>query len=134
MWTLEKLSLLRVSQDAEAAVHTCTIYSVVLKILANLTGMHLYRSLFSTCNLQLHQKRNAGMYRFRWVLRNFLGALSLWKTSCELILKGKFYEKWRTNIIVMTKICREVHSSFGKQTLWGKRYIWEPLIESWHWT
>ena len=54
-----------------------------LKNVAKFTEMHLHRSLFSTCNLQLHGKRDAGIYSFLWVLRNFLGTLLLWKTSCS---------------------------------------------------
>ena len=89
-------------------------YIVVLKNLAKLTGMHLHRNLFSTCNLQLHRKRDAGIYRFRWVLRNFLGTLLSWKTSCGLVLKGEFYGKWITNICIIIKIYREVHSFIKK--------------------
>ena len=124
----------RISQDIMSSSARMYCYIVILKNLAKLTGMHLHRSLFSTCNLQLHRKRDAGIYRFRWVLRNFLGTYLLWKTSCGLVLKGEFYGKWRTNILIIIKIYREVYSSFKKQTLWGKMYLWEPLIESWHWT
>ena len=35
-------------------------YLVVLKNLAKFTGTHLHRGFFSTCNLQLHRKRDAG--------------------------------------------------------------------------
>ena len=124
----------RISQDIMSSSARMYCYIVILKNLAKLTGMHLHRSLFSTCNLQLHRKRDAGIYRFRWALRNFLGTYLLWKTSCGLVLKGEFYGKWGTNILIITKIYREVYSSFKKQTLWGKMYLWEPLIESWHWT
>ena len=123
-----------ISQDIRNSSSHIYYYIVVLEKKAKLTGMHLHRSFFSTCSLQFHQKRNAGIYRFWWVLQNFLGKLLLWKTSCGLVLKGEFYEKWRTNILITIKIYREVHSSFKKQILWGKMYLWEPLIESWHWT
>ena len=43
-------------------------------------------------------------------MQNFLGTLLL----CKLGLKGELYEKWRTNILIMIKIYREVHSSFKK--------------------
>ena len=89
-------------------------YIDVLKNFAKLTGMHLHRSLFSTRNLQLHRKRDAGIYRFLWVLRNFLGTLLLWKTSCKLVLKGEFYEKWLTDILIIIKRYQEVNSSFKK--------------------
>ena len=78
-------------------------YLVVLKNLAKFTGTHLHRGFFSTCNLQLHRKRDAGTYSFLWVLQNFLGTLLLWKTSCELILNGEFYEKWWTDILIIIK-------------------------------
>ena len=123
-----------ISQDIMSSSTHMYCYIVILKNLAKLTGIHLHRSLFSTCNLQFYWKRDAGIYRFRWVLRNFLGTYLLWKTSCGLVLKGEFYGKWRTNILIIIKIYREVYSSFKKQTLWGKMYLWEPLIESWHWT
>ena len=100
------------SQDIRSSSSHMYYYIVVLKNLAKLTGMHLHRNLFSTCNLQLHRKRRR--QRRRWVLRNFLGTLLLWKTSCRLVLKGGFYEKWITNIFIIIKIYREVHSSIKK--------------------
>ena len=47
--------------------------------------------------------------------------------------------KWRTDILIIIKIYRKVDSFFfflKKHTLhiFDKAYIWEPLIESWHWT
>ena len=41
----------------------------------------------------------------------------LWKTSCELILNGTFYEKWQTYVLIITKKYWEVDSSFKKQIL-----------------
>ena len=99
-----------ISQDIRSSSSHMYYYIVVLKNLANLTGMHLHQSLFSTCNLELHWKRDTGIYRFQWVLQNFLGTLLL----CKLGSKGELYEKWRTNILIMIKIYREVHSSFKK--------------------
>ena len=90
-----------ISQDIRSSSSHMYYYIVVLKNLAKLTGMHLHRSLFSIRNLQLHRKRDAGMYRFWRLLRNFLGTLL----------------SWRTNIFVIMKIYREIHSSFKKQTL-----------------
>ena len=72
-------------------------YIVVLNSLAKFTVTHRDRSLFSTCNLQLHWKRDTRIYIFLLVLRNFLGACLLRKTSCELVLKVEFYEKWWTD-------------------------------------
>ena len=123
-----------ISQDIRSSSSYLYYYIVVLKNLAKLTGMHLQQSLFSTCNLQLHWKRNAGISSFLWVLRKFLGTLLLWKTSCELVLKGEFWGKWQTYVFIIIKRYREVDSSFKKETLQGKVYIWEPLIESWRLT
>ena len=90
-----------ISQDIRSKTSRMYYYVVALKNLAKFTtGTHLHRSLFSTCNLQLHWKRDAGTYSFPWVLWNFLRTLLLWKTSCELDLKEKFYEKWRTTFLL----------------------------------
>ena len=121
----------RIPQDIRSGSSHMYYYIVVLNSLAKFAGMHRDRSLFSTCKLQLHWKRDAGKYSFLWVLRNFLGTLLLRKTSCELVLKVEFHEKWWTDILIKIKRYRELDSSFKKQTLLG---IWEPLIESWHWT
>ena len=43
--------------------------------------------------------------------------------------KGKFYKKWRTDILY-DKRYSEFDGSFKKQTLQGKVYIREPSIES----
>ena len=107
-----------ISQDIRSSSWHMYYHIVVLKNLAKPTGMHLHRSLFSIRNLQLHRKRDAGMYRFWWLLRNYLGTLL----------------SWRTNIFIIMKIYREIHSSFKKQTLLETMYPREPLIESWHWT
>ena len=123
-----------ISQDIRTSCSLMYYYINVLKNLAKLTGMLQHQSLFSTCNLQLHWKRDSGKYRFLCVLQKFLGTLLLWKTSCKLVLKGEFYEKWRTDILIIIKIYREVDSFFKKQTLWEKVYIWEQSIERWHWT
>ena len=65
--------------------------------------MHLHHSRCSTCNLQLYQKRDAGTYSFLLVWSNFLGTLFLWKTTCELVLKGELYEKWQTDLLIIVK-------------------------------
>ena len=61
----------------------------------------------------------------------FRNTLLLWKTSCEFVFKG-FYEKWRTDILIIIKRYCEVDASLKKQTLQGKVYIWAPSTESWH--
>ena len=71
-----------ISQDIRSSSLHMYYYIVVLKDVADFTGMHLQRSLFSNCNLRLHQKRDAGTYNFLLVLRKFLGPLILSKTSC----------------------------------------------------
>ena len=35
----------------------------------------------------------------------------------------EFYEKWRTDVLIIINIYREVDRSFKKQTLRGKVYI-----------
>ena len=105
-------------------------YIVVLKNLAKITGMHLVS--FQPPTFNFIGKRDTNPYSFLWVLQNILGTLLLWKVSCELVLKGESYEKCLTNILIIIKRYRKVKSFFKKQTLWGKVYIWEPLIESWH--
>ena len=87
---------------------------VILKNVAKATGFHLRWSVLSICNLQLHRKREASKYSFLWVLRNFLRTVLSWKNSCELVLKGQFYEKWWTDILIIIKRYREVDSSFKK--------------------
>ena len=109
-----------ISEDIKSISSHMYYCIVIFKNLTKLTGMHLHRSLFSTCNLQLHRKRDAGTYSFMLVLRNFLGTLLLWKTSCELVLKGQFYEKRQTDILIIIKRYREVDSSFKKRHCEGK--------------
>ena len=102
----------------------------VRKSYAKFTVMHLHRSLFSTCYLQLYWKRDVGIYIFLWILRKFLGATLLLKNSSDLVLKGQFYKKWRTSILIIKRY-RKVDSTFKEHGLWGKKYIWQPLFESW---
>ena len=92
-----------------SSLHIC-YYVDVLKNVAKFKGTHFHRSLFSTCNLQIHWKRDADKYSFLWVLQNILVALLLWKTFCELVFK--FYEKRRTALPIIIKIYREVDSFF----------------------
>ena len=89
-----------ISQDVRSNSLHMYYYIVVLKNVAKFTGMPLHRSFFSTGNLQLHRKRDAGTYSFLLVLRNFSGTLLLWKIFRELVLKGELYEKWRTDILL----------------------------------
>ena len=67
-------------------------YKVVLNSLAKFKGTYRDRSLFPTCNLQLHWERDARIYIFLLVLRNFSGTGLLRKTFCELVLKVEFYK------------------------------------------
>ena len=111
--------------DIRSSSSQMCYYVVVLKNLAKFTGTHLHWSLFSTCNLQLHWNRDADTYSFSWLII----ILSLWKTSCELALKGKLYEKWWTDIFITIKIYREVDSFFKKtdiarESLYLRIYIY----------
>ena len=94
---------------------TQALLIVVLKNFAKFTGMHLHRSFFSTCDLKLYWKGNADIYSFLWVLQLFLGTALLWKTSCDLVLKGEFYENGEPTFFIIIKIYREVDSSFKKK-------------------
>ena len=119
-----------ISQNIRSSTSHMYYYIVILKNVAKFTGMHLHHSRCSTCNLQLYQKRDAGTYSFLLVWSNFLGTLFLWKTTCELVLKGELYEKWQTDLLIIVKRQREVDSSFKKQTLQGKVYIRELFVEN----
>ena len=92
MWTLQRISL---SRD----IPRYQKRKFVVENFAKFTGMHMNRGFFSTYSLQLYWKRDAGLYSFLWVLRNFLGTTLLRKTSCELNLKREFYKKWQTDIL-----------------------------------
>ena len=66
-----------ISQDIRSNSLHMYYYIVILTNLVKFTGTHFHRGLFSTCNLQLHWKRDAGTWSFLWVFRNFLGTLLL---------------------------------------------------------
>ena len=51
-----------ISQDIRSSGLHMSYYIAVLKNLAKLTEMFLHRSHFSTSNLLLHRKREAGIY------------------------------------------------------------------------
>ena len=55
----EYISMQEYPKISEVAVRTCTTSTTNL---AKLTEMHLHRSLFSTCNLQLHRKGDVDIY------------------------------------------------------------------------
>ena len=52
----------RIPQYIRSSSSHMYYYIVVLNSLAKFTGTHRDRSLFSTCSLQLHWKRNAVIY------------------------------------------------------------------------
>ena len=124
----------QISQDIRSSSLHVYYYIVVLKNLAKLTGMHLHQKLFSTCSLQLHRKRDAGIYRFQWDVRNFLGILLLWKTSCGLVLKREILWKMENQHFYYNKDISWSPQLFQKTDTVRKMYLWETLIESWHWT
>ena len=101
-----------ISQNIRSSSSHMYCYVVVFKNLAKFTGMLLHQRLFSTCNLQLHWKRDLGTYSVLWVLRNFLRTLLIWKTSCKLNLIEEFYKKRQTDILIKIKIYRKVDSFF----------------------
>ena len=80
--------------------------------------MHLHRSFFSTCNLQLHRNRDAGIHSFLWILRIFeehfyygkAPANWFWKENFMKIGKPTFYNKdisWSWQLFPKTDIARE---------------------------
>ena len=78
---------------------------VVLKNFAKFTGMHVHRSLFLTHNLQLYWKKSCWhIYFSANFSKMFRSTLSYYgKTSCELVLKGELYKKWRIDILIITR-------------------------------
>ena len=106
----------------EAAIHTYTTTQSFLKTQKN--------SQEHTCTgVSLNLQPSTSLEKRSWDIQlseSFAKLLS--KTSCELVLKGEFYEKWRTEVLIIIKRYREVDNFFKKQTLRGKVYIREPQI------
>ena len=73
-----------ISQDMRRSSSHMYYYIVVPKNLAKFTRMYLHRGLLSTCNLQLYRKETPAYIAF-----------------CELVLKGEFYEKSRTDVLIL---------------------------------
>ena len=53
------------------------------------------------------------------------------ETSCEMDLKGEFYEKWRTDVLIIIKIYREVDSFFKKSSHCKGKCIFENKHLHW---
>ena len=112
-------SYVSISQDIRSSSLTCATQQF-LKLLQNskeCTGGFFQPATFNFIQLSVSFVK-------------FLETHLFWKTSCELVLKGQFYEKWRTDIFIIIKRHLEVDSSFKKQTLRGKVDIREPFKES----
>ena len=73
-----------ICQDMRRSSLHMYYYIFVRKNLAKFRRMHLHRGLFSTCNLQLYRKETLAYIAF-----------------CELVLKGEFYEKSRTDVLAL---------------------------------
>ena len=79
------------------------------------------------------EKRHQDIYlspSFAKFFRNTFITKNLLRTGFE----SRILRKMVNRHSYYNKRYREVDSSFKKQTLRGTVYIWEPLIESWHWT
>ena len=103
----------RYPKISKAAVRTCTTKQSFLKIQQNSQEYTCTRVSFQppTFNFIGEESRDIQLLVS---FAKILGTLLLWKTSCKLVLKGEFYEKWLTDIIIIIKRYREVNSSFKK--------------------
>ena len=61
-WDLAEDIYAVISEDIKSISLHMYYCIVIFKNLTILTGMHLHRSLFSTCNLQLHRKRDTSIH------------------------------------------------------------------------
>ena len=108
---------LGISRDIISSGAPIYYYIDVLKNSAKVTGMHLHRSLYLTCNFQLH-----------WFFRNTFTMENLPRTS----VKRRIF--WKTeNRHYYNEDMSWSWQLFQKYTLRGKVFIWEILIEGWHW-
>ena len=120
-----------IPQDIRSSSSHMYCYIVVFKNLTKLTGMHLHRSLLLTCNLQLYRKRERRLHIwFSVSFVKFFRNTFIMENLLKIGFERRTYEKWRTDVLIIIKRYREVDSSFMKQTLRGKVYIEEPLIEN----
>ena len=120
-----------IPQDIRSSSSHMYCYIVVFKNLTKLTGMHLHRSLLLTCNLQLYRKRERRLHIwFSVSFVKFFRKTFIMENLLKIGFERRTYEKWRTDVLIIIKRYREVDSSFMKQTLRGKVYIEEPLIEN----
>ena len=127
-WLCRRYPYVKISQDIRSRSSHMYYYIVVLKKLAKLTEMHL---LFQPVTFNFIGKETSTYIDFCEFCKNFQDTFIIWNLL-QIAFGLEFYEKWRTEILIIIKIYREVDRSFKKQTLRGKAYIWEPLIECWH--
>ena len=126
----EDISMQEYPKISEAAVCTCATTQLFLKIQQNSQECTCARVSLQPATFKFMGKEMPAYIAFCEFCEIFQEHL-LWKTSCELALKQKFYEKWGTDILIIIKRYREVDNSFKKLTLQKRVYTWEPLIKSW---
>ena len=104
-----------------------------IKKYAKFTRTYLHRSLFSTCNLQLYWKKDTGISIFsvKMFSAKYFRNKFIRKNSCELVLKGDFYEKWwselQKSIVKATALSKNRH--FDRKIIFH-RYFFSKVV-SW---
>ena len=102
---------------SEVAVRTCFTTQSFLKIQQNsqkctYTGVSFQPATFNFIGKETLTYRRS-LFRNTFIVENLL----------QIGFSLEFYQKWRTDILIIIKIYREVDRSFKKQTLRGKIYI-----------
>ena len=99
MWTLLKILYVGISQDIRSSSSNILYQIFVLKNLQNSQWRTCTKVFFQPTTCNFIEKETLVCIFFPWILRIFLGTTLLWKTSCELVLKGGFYKIRRTKEI-----------------------------------
>ena len=114
---------------SEAAFRTCSTKQSFLKITQNLKERICIGVFFQPAICNFIVKKTSAYIFFCVNLQIFLGTALICKTSCKLVLKGEFYEKWRTNVLIIKRF-RKVDSSFKEETLSEGKCIFHRYLFS----
>ena len=108
----------RISQAADCTFSTEYLFLTILQNPQrnNCAGVSFQPA---TCNFIEKEKPTF----FCEFCKFFLGTTLLWKTSCELVLKGQFYKKQRTNILFIMKRSRSRQLFHGTDILRESRCL-----------
>ena len=98
-------------QDIRSISSHMYYYIVVLNSLAKFTGTHRDRSLFSTCSLQLHWKRNAVIYIYL--------SVGFAKFFRKTFITKNFLQTGFESGILRKMVNR--HSYYNKKMLWSRQ-------------